>query len=534
MLIRLSNVNIGLDDTEHEIARYIKTLLQLKDGQLLSWEIVRKAIDARKRSDVHFVCSIECRLTSDAKPKTSAQAVMIEHSSLEITKPEELIATAGSQDHVIVVGAGPAGLFAALALIEAGKRVTLLERGKPVESRMRDIGRLRSRGELNTESNICFGEGGAGTYTDGKLYTRIKHPFVRWVLAEFVRFGARRDILVDAHPHLGTDRLVKIIKNMRLYLLEQGVDYRFETKVEALITNHGQMTGVRTADEEIHASDVVLAIGHSARDTFEHLQALGIALEAKDFAVGVRSEHEQAWVNSCQYGAAAGHKQLSAAEFSLTHQVKDPVLGKRGVFSFCMCPGGLVVPSPTEHGLMAINGMSNAKRSSPLANSGLVVQVTPEDIRKHGLGADPLCGIRMQRQLEKNTFDSTSQAYAAPAMRISDFIHKKPTGKLALSRFKPGVEAIDLWQIIPDWLAGPLAEGLRAFDRKINGFVSDHANLLAIESRTSSPIRIVRGKDMQSVNIKGLYPAGEGAGYAGGIVSAAVDGLKAASFIINR
>ncbi len=534
MLVRLSNFNIGLSDTEQDIEANICSLLQLQHAQLLSWVMVRKAIDARKRSDVHFVCSIECTLSADAQPEISAQVVLAGQSRLEIPKPEELSATPQNQSHVVVVGAGPAGLFAALALIEAGKKVTLLERGKPVETRMRDIGRLRSRGELNTESNICFGEGGAGTYTDGKLYTRIKHPFVRWVLAEFVRFGAKRDILIDAHPHLGTDRLIKVIKNMRHYLIEQGVDYRFETRVDALLTRDKHITGVRTASgEEINASEVILAIGHSARDTFEHLQAMGIALEAKDFAVGVRSEHEQAWVNECQFGKSAGHPALGAAEFSLTHQVKDSVLGKRGVFSFCMCPGGLIVPSPTEPNMMAINGMSNAKRSSPLANSGIVVQVTPQDIKQHGLGDDPLCGIRMQRELERKTFASTRQAYAAPAMRISDFVKKKQTGQLALSRFKPNVEAIDLWQIIPAWLANPLAEGLKAFDRKMNGFVSDNANLLAIESRTSSPIRIVRGKDMQSVNIRGLYPAGEGAGYAGGIVSAAVDGLKAAAHIIN-
>ncbi|MDX8388750.1 MAG: FAD-dependent oxidoreductase [Ghiorsea sp.] len=535
MLIRLSNFNIGLDDSEQNIRKCICTQLQIKDEQLISWETVRKAIDARKRSDVHFVCNIECRLSMDAAPKTSAQAVFAEASRLETSKPKELFPTSYDDEHAIVVGAGPAGLFAALALIEAGKKVTLLERGKPVETRMRDIGRLRSRGELNTESNVCFGEGGAGTYTDGKLYTRIKHPFVRWVMAEFVRFGAKEDILVDAHPHLGTDRLVKIIKTMRHYLIEQGVDYRFETRVDALLTHEGQMTGVRISNgDEIQANHVVLAIGHSARDTFEHLQELGIALEAKDFAVGVRSEHEQEWVNNCQFGDSADHHALGAAEFSLTHQVKDKVLGKRGVFSFCMCPGGLILPSPTEPNKMAINGMSNAKRSSPLANSGIVVQVSPKDILKHGLGDDPLCGIRMQRELEEKTFKATTQAYAAPAQRVTDFVANKNTGKLAFSRFKPAVEAADLRTILPNWLSNPLSEGLQAFERKMKGFVTEHANLLAVESRTSSPIRIVRGKDMQSINIKGLYPAGEGAGYAGGIVSAAVDGLKAAAFIINK
>ena len=538
ILIRIPNVAIELDDSDSAITQKVAGLLKLKTEEIGERQIVRKAIDARKKSHVHFVCTVECAISSDASPTLPPQAAIVERSRLIIDKPEVLNSPAKSKEHVIVVGSGPAGLFAALALIEAGMEVTLLERGKPVEARMRDIGKLRSRGELNPESNICFGEGGAGTYTDGKLYTRIKHPFVRWVLNEFIRFGADRDILIDAHPHLGTDRLVRIIRTMRNHLIEKGVDYRFETRVDALLTENGNITGVRTANgekgsEEIAASHVVLAIGHSARDTFEHLQAIGIAMEAKEFAVGVRAEHSQEWINECQFGAAQASDKLGAAEYSLTHQAKDPYMEKRGIYSFCMCPGGLIVPSPTEPGMMAINGMSNAKRRSPLANSGIVVQVTPADILRHGLGDDPLCGIRMQRELERKTFEMTTQPYAAPAMRISDYVAKKATGTLAPTRFKPGAEAADLWQMIPDWLAKPLAEGLTAFDRKMKGYVSNDANILAMESRTSSPIRITRGEDMQSVNLKGLYPAGEGAGYAGGIVSAAVDGLKAAEKIIR-
>ncbi len=535
MLVRINNFKIALDEKEPQTTNRLCQTLAIKAEQLLAWKVVRKAIDARRRSDVHFVCSVECTLSTDAKPITSAHIQTNVTSRLTIEKPQSLISATNNQEHIIVVGAGPAGLFAALALIEAGKKVTLLERGKPVEARMKDIGRLRSRGELNPESNVCFGEGGAGTYTDGKLYTRIKHPFVRWVLAEFVRFGAKEDILVDAHPHLGTDRLVRIIKTMRHYLIEQGVDYRFESKVVALLTHADKVTGVRLANgEELQAQRVILAIGHSARDTFEYLQDMGIKLEAKDFAVGVRTEHEQAWVNQCQFGKSAQHPKLQAAEYSLTHQVPDKTLGKRGVFSFCMCPGGLILPSPTEPYHMAVNGMSNAKRSSPFANSGIVVQVTPQDIKQHGLGDDPLCGIRMQRELEEKTFRATPQAYAAPAMRITDFMNNKPSGTLAHSRFKPAVEACDIRMILPAWLSQPLAEGLQGFNRKMNGFISEYANMLAVESRTSSPVRIVRDKtSMESISLQGLYPVGEGAGYAGGIVSAAVDGLKAAAAIIN-
>ena len=534
LLYAISNVQIDLDATDDAIQQHLAELLRINNRQIESFVCVRKALDARKKTRIHFVCTYEIELNQPLDPLPSNTRA-IASSSLSASTPEALQHKSAPNKHVIIVGAGPAGLFTALALAEAGVRVTLLERGKPVETRMRDIGRLRSRGELDPESNICFGEGGAGTYTDGKLYTRIKHPFLRHVLHTFVRFGARDDILVDAHPHLGTDKLVRIVRNMRHKLIELGVDYRFETRVDDLLIVNGNVAGVRINNgDEIGATQVVLATGHSARDTFERLQQLGIHMQAKAFAVGVRAEHPQALIDHIQFGASAQHAKLHAAEYSLTHQADDAHLGKRGVYSFCMCPGGLIVPSPTETGRMAVNGMSNAKRAGKWANSGLVVQVTPDDIARHGIPPSPLMGIEFQRQIESATFQAAGHQYAAPCMKLTDFIKGKPSGNLAATRFKPAAIPADLHSLFPDWINQPLADAIRTFDRKMRGYITEEANLFASETRTSSPIRIERGDDMQSVNAAGLYPVGEGAGYAGGIVSAAVDGLKAAAAILNH
>ncbi|MDQ6992193.1 MAG: NAD(P)/FAD-dependent oxidoreductase [Mariprofundus sp.] len=528
----ISNIAIELHNSDSETSTVIASLLQLPLSAIKSATCVRRALDARKKSHIHYVCSYEVLLTQALDP-LPANCREISQSSLTPICPDIFTHKQNHQTHVIVIGAGPAGLFAALGLAEAGLAVTLLERGKPVETRMRDIGRLRSRGELNVESNICFGEGGAGTYTDGKLYTRIKHPYLRWVLHSFVRFGAKTDILVDAHPHLGTDKLVRIVRNMRQQLLNLGVDYRFETRVDALLLDSGKVRGVRIANgEEINADHIILATGHSARDTFAWLQKSAIRMEAKPFAVGLRAEHPQALINAIQFGEHAQHKYLGAAEYSLTHQHTDPYMGKRGIYSFCMCPGGLILPSPTEVGHMAVNGMSNGKRAGLWANSGVVAQITPEDIARHGIKESPLMGIEFQRELEVATFKAANHQYAAPAMKLNDFISGKASGTLASSRFKPEVIPADLHDLLPHWVAKPLADGLRGFDRKMRGYMTDEANLFGSETRTSSPVRIERNQLMQSVNTEGLYPVGEGAGYAGGIVSAAVDGLKAAAAII--
>ena len=505
--------------------------------EILNLRVVKQSIDARKSPRLYWVRKLEFETRRPLATPLPRDVAVIERSALDIPTPASLtvrVPRRSMTEPAVVVGAGPAGLFAALALGEAGARAVLLERGKPVDTRMRDIGRLRSHGVLDPESNVCFGEGGAGAYTDGKLYTRVKHPYVRYVMRRFVDFQAPERILVDAHPHLGTDKLVRIVKRMRERIVETGVETRFQARVARVLVDKGRIRGVRLASgEEIATGKVILAIGHSARDTLQQLCEDGVAIEPKAFAVGVRVEHPQVMINLGQYGVARPDKALGAASYQLTRQVADEAMGRRGVYSFCMCPGGFIVPSPTELDRMAVNGMSNANRSTPFANSGVVVQVEPDDLRRRGFPDTPLIGVAFQRQLENAAFRAVQRPYAAPAARIDDFLANRAGAELASTNFRPGVEPADLRSILPPWIAEPLAEGLRAFSRKIKGYDSAAGNMLAVESRTSSPIRVTRGPDLQSVNVAGLYPVGEGAGYAGGIVSAAVDGLKAAESILG-
>lgn len=531
------NIKLPVEEAETQLKTAVANLANCNEDGISEIRIVKKSIDARKNPKLFFVFQCEFR-THDPLPEPLPKVITRrEHSKLDIQRPASLdpLKPREKNKHVLVVGSGPAGLFATLALVEAGVPTIMLERGKPVETRMRDIGQLRSHGTLDPESNVCFGEGGAGTYTDGKLYTRIKHKHVAYVMRRFVDFGANPDILIEAHPHLGTDKLVRLVARMREYIIEKGGDVRFETRMTRLIIERGHARAVELADgSHIEASAVVLALGHSARDTLAQLNEDGLNIEAKPFAVGVRVEHPQSLINQDQFGISERHPLLGSAAYSLTHQVADSHLGQRGVYTFCMCPGGFIVPSPTEQNHMAINGMSNANRSAPYANSGVVVQVTPEDLQRHGYKPSPLIGFAFQRDLEAKTFQSTQQPFAAPAMKIRDFLKRKASGQLAPTNFRPVAEPHDLWQILPKWIAKPLAEGLQAFGNRIHAFKTDQGNMLAVESRTSSPVRIPRDEQLQALDVEHVYPVGEGAGYAGGIVSAAVDGIRAAEAIIAK
>lgn len=489
-----------------------------------SVRIQKRALDARRgRHEPTWRLTVEFASQAD-----------ITHDALRRAPPQLARCPrlrAPAHGPVIVVGAGPAGLFAAWRLAECGLPVALLERGKPVERRARDFGRFRGRGELNPESNLCFGEGGAGTYSDGKLTTRKNDPYVAEVFARLVRVGAPKEILVDAKPHIGTNRLFRMLKSMRAVLIDHGVQFHFETRAERLRTQAGRVVGVDTGDGQMESRRTILALGHSARDTFRALRSQGVPMEPKAFSVGVRAEHPQAWLDERQYRMPAPRPApLPAADYRLTHQENH-----RGVYSFCMCPGGMIVPTATEYETVAVNGMSTARRSSPFANSGIVVEVRVEDFLADHAKEGPLAGVAFQHALERRSFIAGGGGYHAPATRAPDFLRGRASTDLAPSHFRPGLCPSNLRELFPKFLVDGLVGGLRKFEKTLPGFAAQHANLIAVESRTSSPIRIPRDPQNMSVpGFAGLYVAGEGPGYAGGIVSAAADGLRVADAILSE
>ncbi len=494
--------------------------------------IKKRTLDARKRVRVP-----SWRLTIDAQvqgkiSKARPQAQMREASN-PATTLESPKAPAGA-GRIVVVGSGPAGMFAAWHLARHGADVMLIERGKPVETRARDFGQFRGRGILDPESNICFGEGGAGTYSDGKLTCRTKDSLRGVVLNNLVKWGAPERILVDSKPHIGTNLLFRVLKNMRAAILDSGAQISFQTRVERLLMADSKITGVEASPTgQVDARAVLLATGHSARDTYESLLSQGIPMEAKPFAVGVRAEHPQPLIDASQYSLRGPRPDtLPPADYRLAHTVKMQGID-RGVYSFCMCPGGMVVPTATEPDMVVVNGMSSARRSGPLANSGLVAQVHLSDMEAEGFGTGPMAGIELQRSLERRAFDAGGRDYKAPAMLASDLAAGRFSGQLAHSRFRPGLVAQDLRDVMPAFIIDGLAEGLRDFDRKLKGYASSDANLIAVESRTSSPVRIPRDHETRQVEgFSRLYVAGEGPGYAGGIMSAAIDGLRTAHAIL--
>ncbi|MDP3036119.1 MAG: NAD(P)/FAD-dependent oxidoreductase [Rhodocyclaceae bacterium] len=530
-MIRLTELRLPVGHPPEDLTAAVLQRLKLAPTDLVRLHIHKRSPDARKKNAPQFVYGLDLELTDEA-------AVLARFPGDTQVKPTpdmdyQFVARAPANLPLrpVVIGFGPAGIFAALILAQTGFRPLVLERGKKVRERTKDTWDLWRKHTLHPESNVQFGEGGAGTFSDGKLYTQIKDPrhLGRKVLTEFVTAGAPEEILYVSTPHIGTFRLVGLVEMMRAEIVALGGEIRFNTRVDDLVIDAGQVRGVVLADgTEIRAEQVILALGHSARDTFEMLHARGVFMAAKPFSVGFRIEHPQSLIDRARFGKQAGNPLLGAADYKLVHHA----MNGRAVYSFCMCPGGQVVAATSEPGCVVTNGMSQYSRAERNANAGIVVGVTPADFAAPGQSG-PLAGIAFQRQWEARAFLLGGGNYDAPVQRVGDFLAGRPSTALGavIPSYQPGVKLTDLSTALPDYANAAIREAIPAFDKKIPGFAMADALLTGVETRTSSPLSITRGADGQSVNIRGLYPAGEGAGYAGGILSAAVDGIEMAEAV---
>ena len=525
-MIRISELKLPLAHTEKALRAAIIRRLRIDDSDLTEFTVFKRSFDARKRDNILLVYIV------DATTRLSEKKLLIRlnrdkqiRQAPDMTYKMVARAPADLTKRPIVIGTGPCGYFAGLLLAQMGFRPILLERGKAVRERTQDtFGFWRSRA-FNPESNVQFGEGGAGTFSDGKLYSQIKDPnhYGRKVLNEFVNAGARDEILSLHRPHIGTFRLVKIVENLRATIESLGGEVRFDHHVSDMLIEKQHVRGVVLANgEELHSDHVVLAVGHSARDTFEMLLRHGVHIEPKPFSLGVRIEHPQSMIDACRYGPQAGNSILGSADYRLVHHCDNG----RSVYSFCMCPGGTVVAATSEPGRVVTNGMSQYLRDERNANAGMVVGVNIEDFPSD----DPLAGIELQRRAEERAYVAGGENYDAPAQLVGDFLADRPSTKLGevVPSYTPGVKLTDLGQCLPDFVIAAMREALPAFDRKIRGYARPDAVMTGVETRTSAPLRITRNDTLQSVSTTGLFPAGEGAGYAGGILSAAVDGIRIA------
>ena len=539
-MLRLSEIKLSLDHTDAELTEAVLKAINVNAEDLLSVKLFKRSYDARKKSQILLIYQLDVELTASAEQSVLAAGSSLPRigpspdTSYKFAAQAALDFPSGHQQRPIIIGFGPCGILSALVLAQMGLKPIVVERGQEVRQRTQDTWGFWRKRKLNAESNVQFGEGGAGTFSDGKLWSQVKdrRHLGRKVLNEFVIAGAPEEILTESRPHIGTLKLVTMVENMRSEIIRLGGEIRFDQKVESILRDKapedvldgkGQITGITlSSGETLHSRHIVLAIGHSARDSFQMLLDHGVSIEAKPFSIGFRIEHPQSTIDSARFGAAAGHPILGAAEYKLVHHCKSG----RSVYSFCMCPGGTVVAATSEEGRVVTNGMSQYSRNERNANAAIVVGITPEaDFPEH-----PLAGIDLQRDIESLAYQLGGANYNAPAQLVGDFLNNKPSTELGAVKpsYKPGVTLGDLSEALPEFAIAAIREAIPEFDKQIKGYASADAILTGVETRTSAPICIRRDKDYESSNTRGLYPAGEGAGYAGGILSAGIDGIKVA------
>ena len=529
MLLEVKDLKLHIDEAEEELLKAIEKKLRIGSQNVKEYRILKKSIDARKKGSIYFLYNVSVELDDCRNyEKLINNKDILEHQEFQYVTTyfgEEKL-----EGRPVIIGSGPAGLFAALILAQEGYRPLILERGADVDSRTNDIEAFMSDGIFSERSNIQFGEGGAGAFSDGKLTTRIKDIRIKLVLSSFVDFGAPKEILYEYKPHIGTDILKTVIKNMRNFIVGLGGEFRFNSFVDEIIERDGKAVGVHVKDlGNISSNAIIGAIGHSARDTYEMLFDKGLSMEPKPMAIGVRVEHLQEMINKAQYGSFAGHPRLGAADYMLTHRSEST---GRSAYTFCMCPGGYVVPAASEKERLVVNGMSFHDRAGENANSAIVVGIYPEDFGDN----HPLSGISFQRLWEEKAYNLGGGGYTAPVQLVGDFLCDKPSKGFEAVKptYRPGVELVELKNCLPGFVTTALKEAIISLDNKLKGFAQPEGILTAIETRTSSPVRLLRGTTMESESLKNFYPAGEGAGYAGGIMSSAVDGIKVAEAIMKR
>lgn len=530
-MIRLTEIKLPLNHAPEDLTTAIMTKLKISAEQMASFVMFKRGYDARNKRNIQLIYTLDITLTD--LDLTNDLLVQFESDNHVKATPDTSYNYVGQApedltERPVVIGFGPCGLLAGLTLAQMGFKPIIIERGNEVRQRTKDTFGFWRQRKLNTESNVQFGEGGAGTFSDGKLYSQVKDPnhYGRKVMTEFVKAGAPEEILFVSKPHIGTYKLVSMVEKMRAEIIELGGEVRFATRVDDLHITDSKVTGVTlNSGETLKTNHVVLAVGHSARDTFEMIHEKGVYVEAKPFSIGFRIEHKQSTIDQARFGDNAGNEILGAADYKLVHHCKNG----RSVYSFCMCPGGTVVAATSEEGRVVTNGMSQYSRNERNANSAIVVGIDPErDYPNH-----PLAGIDLQRKLETLAFELGGKDYNAPAQTIGDFLKGKPNSELGdvNPSYTPGITLTDLSKALPDFAVDAIREAIPAFNKKIQGFSSDDGLLTGVETRTSSPISIKRNKEFQSINTKGLFPAGEGAGYAGGILSAGIDGIKVAEAV---